>query len=376
MTCPHASLHALNVLNAAQTADAAAMQAFYEHLHGQTRLSHEPDLGLRLAGAPELARAALQHRDLGPRPPGQAVPATLEGGTIGSVFAQWLRMRDDADHAREKTALQAALDQLEQDVDLLESCSRQQARLALSLGWRHWQWASLPASLAQLLGLQMQDAAAQQLLLQRLHAIALALRPQAEPSTVQAASDACLALVEALGKHGPAPLWSALKAQAAVIAAPQAQALGLLWQSYEAGAGMLGQALLASSQVGEQDETFDGSDLMAELARAPGAIHHTRRWAQRDCEFAGASMRAGDAVLVLLTGAQPRLAFGHGRHQCPGENLALRIGSWALLEARTARATAAPLFAPPTLLGFEALPNARIPVFAPATASTATQQKP
>lgn len=355
MHCPHppscpTSCPALTVLTAASATDASALRDFYAPLSRQTEMRFDPSSNCWIAAGPTLAQAALLHPDLGVRPPGQAVPPGLQGRPLGAVFAGWLRMRDDAPREAEKHALQALLDGL--DPALLRQVATRQAGIALGLGWSHWQWASLPCSVAELLGHRMLVASDQQGLLARLAALALALKPAADPAAL------------ALGDQAIADLLAELDPAAPLAGALQTQALALLWQGYEAGAGLLGLALLAATR----SPVSAAEDLLTEVVQQPGVIHHTRRWAQRDCLLAGQPLRAGDALLVMLTGseaAQPEpLGFGLGRHRCPGITLSLNVAAAALtpaLEMLVHRPA-------PQCSGYQALPNARIPIFNPPTA--------
>ncbi|MBT9492276.1 MAG: hypothetical protein IV107_07970 [Paucibacter sp.] len=357
----------LSVLNAAAANEPAAMQSFYADLRERCVLLFDPDSNGWIAAHPALAQAALQHPDLGVRPPGQAVPADLRGRPLGAVFALWLRMRDDAPRAAEKLAVQAALEGLAPT--FLQQVSKQQAELALPLGWSHWQWASLPCIVASLLGIKMTQAADQQRLLTKLAALAMALKPPAERALLDAADQAIADLAEELRACAAGPLARALQTQAQELARAdtpdwwQAQALGLLWQGYEAGAGLLGQALLAAarSAASAPPDLAGCHSLLQAVLERPGVIHHTRRWALRDCVLGGQHLRAGAALWVVLAGGEPAppalLGFGQGRHQCPGQALSLHIAAAALWQALQAPA----LQAAPQCLGHEALANARIP---------------
>ncbi|MCV2369497.1 cytochrome P450 family protein [Roseateles oligotrophus] len=369
MTCPYQAPHpALTALTAAASPDTAAMQSFYRELSKRSTLQFDPASSCWIAASPELALAALQHDDLGVRPPGQAVPPNLQGRPFGAVFARWLRMRDDGPREAEKLAVQAALDGLEPA--LVRQVAERQAGLALQLDWRHWQWASLPCTVAGLLGTTFSHATEQQALLANLAALALALKPQADPAALEQGDRAMAAILALLDGAAPGPLAQALQAQARLMGLAetadwwQAQALALLWQGYEAGAGLLGLGLLAAthSSASAPRDLAACTDLLKTVGRQPGAIHHTRRWALRDCVLAGQPLRAGDALLVILVGgADPKaepLGFGSGRHRCPGITLTLNAGAvalWLAMQQPTPQQT-------PRCAGFQALANARIPI--------------
>jgi len=350
MNCPFSPPPRLNALTAAACDELSALQDFYRPLRRQA-LHFDAERKLYLVAAPALLRQALSHPDLGVRPPDQPLPSALIGRRFGLIYGQWLRMREDVARAGERQALEHALASLcSKDV---ENQASQQTRQALTLGWDAWQWSSLPASLAALLGLPMESALAQSQLRQQLQALALALRPEAGARELDAADVACENLAQGLGRQGEAPLWQALQAQP--LNAP-AQALGLLWQSHEAGAALLGQALLAGC----------GSDTeLAQQVQCPGAIQHTRRWALRACQLGGTPLAQGDALLLILSNEKPEagagLAFGHGRHQCPGQALALEIARWALLEASRAQDEGRAPLAPTSAQGHHALAHARVP---------------
>jgi len=377
MTCPYTNSKALalpiplTVLSAAATSDAEAMRRFYEGLRNQPALHLDADSNCWIAARPELAQAALLHPDLGVRPPGQAIPPGLLGRAFGSVFGLWLRMRDDTPREAEKQALQEAL--ASQEAAELEAAAEHQARLALTLSWAHWQWASLPCTVAALLGLDLSSTAAQQGLLDGLAAMALALKPAAQEADLAQSDLAVEALLTQLTSAPPGSLAQALQAQAHKFPMSDsswwpAQALALLWQSYEAGAGLLGQGLLQGAEPQQNPMPTELGACPAPVATRfkalrlqAGAIHHTRRFALRDCSLGGQGLRQGEAVLVILAGHEAvtdeTLGFGLGRHRCPGEAMALSIGARAL-QVALSPTRQRPL---PECLGFEPLANARVP---------------
>ncbi|MDT9002422.1 hypothetical protein RQP53_24285 [Paucibacter sp. APW11] len=323
----------LTLLTAAHAADPWPFYA--ERLQGPG-LHHDPSLQLWWAGDAPTVRQLLADPRLGVRPPEAPVPPALRERPLGRLFSQWLRMRDDAAHAPEKQALQAALGAW--PAERLRSEAARCCAVAASGGLAHWQWASLPCTVAALLGLTMDSLAAQQQLLGQLAGFARALKADAEPEALSAADAACEALSAAL--------------------APQD--IALLWQAYEAGAALLGQAWLEARLP----------EALARLGPLQAPVHHTRRWAHEPLQIGGQVLPAGSPVLLLLL-AEPDLAWGHGAHRCPGRDLALAIAAEALRHAPAAPVPVpVPVPVPDTDTDTEAagarhhwpLPNARIPV--------------
>jgi cytochrome P450 len=188
------------------------------------------------------------------------------------------------------------------------------------------------------------------------------------------------------------PLHAALASRITPPASLHANALGLLLQTWDASAGLIGNVLYRLAVdaglrevLRQQPGWLD--DGIAESQRLDAAIHNTRRYLAADADIAGHTLRAGDGVLLLLAAAnldparhpQPlrfewqrerqELGFGAATHRCPGSRLALSIArqfvqqcllgapDWPAL-ARSHR--------------FRASLNARIRLFADAAAAGST----
>ncbi len=300
----------LNLLTAAQ---AAEPWAFYAERLQRPGLHHDPALGLWWAGEAQTVRRWLGDPRLGVRPPDAIIPPALQTRRFGTLFGQWLRMRDDAGHAAEKQSLHQALAAWPA-ADILDAASRCSA-IAAQAGLSHWQWASLPCTVAALLGRPMHSLALQQALLAQLDSFAQALKPAADLATLLTADATCRTLGEQL--------------------APQQIAL-------------LGQAWL--------DERLPEALARTGPLRAP--VHHTRRWTREALAHEGQILPMGSPVILLLL-AEPELAWGHGAHRCPGRDLALAIAAQAL---RHAPAAPSPNIAQHGGLRHWPLPNARIPL--------------
>jgi cytochrome P450 len=204
---------------------------------------------------------------------------------------------------------------------------------------------------------------------------ATAMSPLASPADVEAGVAAARWLTQWAGDHATdcEGLLQRL-AQAAGEAdidpaALTANAIGLMIQACEATAGLIGNTLLYLGRSGSRDADIDASvDL---VARVDPPVQNTRRFMAADTTLCGQTVRAGDAVLVLLAAAahdataavQARpWTFGAGRHGCPGDALARVLASCTVqaLLARDVR--------PDRLhanVSYRPSVNARIPNFQP-----------
>lgn len=353
------------------------------------------------------------------RPPGEPLPPPLRdhGGPLADVFARWLRQRDDPLHAPEKALLTRALLALSDDD--IRSHARHQAAIAMHGGWPHWSWAVPASTVASLLGMQMVDVDAQQRLHDGLRAMAAGLAPQADGDAVQRAGAAVEGLWQQLDdaerrapdaplqwtllRHAPPSRWT----DRATFAANR---LALIWQSHEAGAALLGHALIEMKTTGRAPS---GDDLLR-IARDGGAVRSTRRFDGRPgptasppvaaiaadspsersspqassptpspttvparppasaaaaaTATASASASASWAPMVVpLAGTDH--PFGDGAHRCPGQGLTL-----ASLQAALTWLHEQPGLRLPEATTPLSLSNMDIPQFLPADAGTTSPE--
>ena len=296
-------------------------------------LSIDSALGCRVAASPSLARAVLAHPDLGVRPPDEPVPAVLNGTVAGAIFARLVRMRDDPAHAPLKAALATALDSIpamdiRHSVNAVACTLVPEAALPLDgAGITRFIYTVPSAVLGHWFGIApdvWNDLGEEVLSLTR------CIAPGGTAVEIAAGIAAAEKLERRIRDQLSAPgcllrrMMTALEATDAADASSLlvANAVGLFFQACEGCAGLIGQALLLA---GNEKEDHDSDALLTAVLKASPPIRNTRRFAARDTTIAGCPLHAGEAVLAVLS--NETLAFGHGRHACPGERWARIIAT-------------------------------------------------
>jgi cytochrome P450 len=325
---------------------------FYAALRQRGGLSFDAGLKLWVAADAAAAAAVLAEPRLRVRPPGEPVPAAIAGSAAGALFGRLVRMNEGAAHAAPKRALERALASVAPDAAAARTHRLAQRRL----GRPPAEWTfELPVTVvASLLGFEddaLPDVAA------AVADFVACLSPLSTPPQLAAAAAAAERLVERLQALLQADRVDAGTMAGQVIAAARevgwadagaivANLAGLLSQTYEATAGLIGNAIVAWQRAPQRaaDRAF-----VDEVARHDAPVQNTRRFAAADVTIGDQVIRAGDAVLVLIASAnrdpalnaepdrfivdrpQRRLfTFGHACHACPGHALAATIAATAL----------------------------------------------
>jgi cytochrome P450 len=289
------------------------------------------------------------------------VPAALLGTAAGALFGRFIRMTDGVRREPVRRAVAAGLAGLD-PAAVAAIARRCAAALADTLRLGPGALAefvfALPArAVATILGVpaeRLDETAA------ATAALAAAFAPGALPPAIAAgaaAADLLTALMrELLASGAPDGLvmrlageaWRAGAADDDVVVA---NGVGLLFQSHDATAGLIGNTLVTlgrnaalRARVAAEPALFD--DCVREVMRYDPPVHATRRFLAVDADIGGQAMAAGDAVLVLLAaaGRDPAansdparflldrpdrrcFTFGRAGHACPGEVFAVAIAS-------------------------------------------------
>lgn len=339
---------------------------YYARLAAAPSLVRDETLHLWIAASAASVSAVLSHPAARVRPAAERVPRAIAGSAAGSVFGALVRMSDGEAHTRMRPAIQAAL----QQVDLAALGRRTRTLAAQSLGTTAltpeavsaWLFAlpvcvmadrlGFPATLLPTVAAWTRDFVA-------------CLSPRSDAAQLAAASAAAAHLTEALGTalretDAEADTLCALLRREADqrgwddAGARAANALGLLSQTYEATAGLLGNAWLALHSVPGLREALDRGEASAqgiveEVARHDPPVQNTRRFFAEPIEIGGCRVEADSTVLVVLAAANrdPRanpeperflvdrparrsFTFGLGAHACPGQALACTMARAAL----------------------------------------------
>lgn len=361
---------------------------WYASLRGGPALVFDPALRLWVASRADVVREILENGALRVRPPAEPVPHAIAGTPAGASFGLLVRMNDGEAHATHKPVLQRALAGV--DLAAVHAATLRVAVGMPAMGLADTAFALPIGAVAHLLGFD--DRELPQVIRWTRDFVAC-LSPLSTALQLASASTAATGLMErfeSLVAARSAPGRSLLAAVQADAPAPLSRALranlvGLLSQTCEATAGLLGNGLVALARepglrrkIGDRMELLPA--LVTEVARHDPAVQNTRRFVVEATTVAGQPLAPGDALLLVLAAANRDpalnpapatfelmradrrcLGFGHGSHACPGHALACTLAAAGL------QALLADGLATDALLqrGWHYRPsvNARIPVF-------------
>lgn len=345
--------------------------SYYATLARDQPLYRDATLGMWVAAHPETITAVMRHPAARVRPADEPVPRALCPGPAGELFGRFVRMNDGAAHARLKTLLVAFIQ--EQDREHRQEPARPLPPFPRdAAGIDRYLYAAPVYAQAAFLGLdhaQHEDCAAD------INSFLFALPANADSDRITAGHAAAARLMARLQAHlaGPCstPALRRLNNDAAANGiAPDlvtANLAGLLFQSCEAGAGLLGNALIMAGRRGVSEPLTREAALalVDDVVRHDPPLHNTRRFMAEYAEIAGQRIAAGQTVLLVLAAAariapQADWTFGAQRHACPGAALARRHAADALLHMLRAGVDPAALA---MRFRYRPLPNARVPQF-------------
>ena len=326
--------------------------SYYAQLRAEGGLAFHPGLNLWVASSARAVAAVLAHPDCHVRPAHEPVPRAIADGMAGQVFGQLMRMNEGERQRCPRSAIAPGLELI--DAREVEALVGARLITADAAGLYNAMFRGPVCVVAALLGFTPAQGRA----ISELTADFVArLSPLSDAAQLTAANAAAEQLsgyfIELLDHaHHHSQLLAGI-GQRFASGTPQtliANLIGLLSQTFEATAGLIGNAVLTLIEHPSlRSESPPVEDLLAEVQRFDPPVQNTRRFVAAPCEIDGVKLNATDVILVLLASANrdPQLndnpdtflperpnrrsfTFGAGRHQCPGQHLALSIAGATL----------------------------------------------
>ena len=335
---------------------------YYSGLRRQNGLLFDGDLRLWIASSAKAVEAILGHPDCRVRPLNEPIPPAIAQGVAGMIFGRLMRMNEGPQHLCPRMAIEPALASVETE-SIADIVSRVIETLDNPVENLDELMFTLPVSvIAALIGLpssRLQEVAR---LTRDFVACLSPLSDEIQLGEANSGATRLSQLFSALLSNDDessrllSHIWSGCEATAwrdhdALIA----NLIGLLSQTCEATAGLIGNTLVALHRNPDlikdmQPTPMLVADLVEEVARYDSPVQNTRRFVAKQCTIGGSVLEAGDTVLVLLASAnrdpyanpdadslllkrtqRRTFSFGSGRHECPGQQLALTIASDTIL---------------------------------------------
>lgn len=367
---------------------------YYALLVAEKPFAYDETLSSWVAVSADAVTAVLTSELCAVRPANEPVPKSLLGSEAAALFGSFIRMHDRGDRLKQRRALAAALDSI--DESRLASAADTYARSLLRAENFPADYAFQLSAyvIADLLGVPADR-------IPRVSELIEDFVRCLSPGTADGAIDRGKLAAEVLMDFfrsllaGLDPLTSdtllavvrrelsAAGCDDAEIAV--ANSIGFLFQAHDATAALIGNGLLALAQRRDlcapaaADRNLLRS-VLAEVIRFDSPVQNTRRYVTRPGDIAGRSVKAGDAILVVLAAAnrdpqaneRPDLfeidrvnrkafTFGVGVHACPGESLATTIAAAGVTRVLRSGLDLASLTPP---VRYRPSPNVRTPVFA------------
>lgn len=322
--------------------------AYYARLAIEHPFFYDDDLRCWIACSVRAVDAVLGNDGFHVRPTIEPVPAAMRGTPLGELFSRMVRMTDGLAHAQRRH-------DAEQLVDAMDIGAIVSALPALESDPLDVLMFTFPSrAVATALGIA---AAATPGIEELARALARAIAPGATADELPRASSAVVALDKIFAARFPE-------------VGQRLNAMGLLFQTYDGTAGLIGNTLhqLAVAQpaitrrIVADAKTLAG--FVAEVARLDPPVHNTRRFAAADIAVEDAIVRDGQSVLVVLAAANydteaagRTFTFGEGTHACIAARLAITIASVAVHALVETGLDLARI----TRNGFYPAPNVRVP---------------
>jgi cytochrome P450 len=337
---------------------------YYQSLLAGPPLYYDEALRLWVAAHATTVSEVFASRACRVRPTAEPVPFALDGRPAGEIFRHLVRMTDGSRHDQPKLTLERALASI--PVTEVATLARQTAgRMLVTLdppALTAWMFNTPIAVIAALLDFSPDECSS---IVKWTREFVACLSPFSTPEQLATASAAASLLrsrIESLldsTEANSGSLVSRVRAHAGSVgwidnASIVANIVGLLSQTYEATAGLIGNSIVAlASQPPLLNDVRARTDgwylLVHETSRYDSPVQNTRRSVVEPTIIGGVDLTPGAVVLLVLACAnrdrsvnpEPEkflldrenrcvFSFSRGAHACPGEALARGIAAAAL----------------------------------------------
>ena len=334
---------------------------YYARLRSGPALTYHEDLRLWVASRATVLDQVFSHPGLRVRPVAEPVPTAISTGPAGSIFGQLVRMTDGDQQQRAKRSLERTLIQLE--IARVEKAVSDTARMAVKEtatveGLNRWLFATPVRSVAALVGFPTDQVerylsefvacfspSSNAVQIEKAHEAAQLLRAGA--GAILSAPPGEQPFADEMRRHAQQEGWTDAGGMAGNL-------VGLLSQTYEATAGLLGNSIVALCTMPDLERSVLATEdgwlrLVQEVSRFDSPVQNTRRFAAEHLRIEGVDLAPGAAILLVLASANrdpaanPKpdefqlaradtrvYSFSRGIHACPGQRLAEWVASAAL----------------------------------------------
>ena len=303
---------------------------YYRRLAVDRPLAFHAPLGMWVAADASSREAVLASPQCLVRPLAGCVPPAIAGTVAGELWSRWARMSEGGQHAERRARLERALARVP-----LAGIRPSAEIVAQQM---------LPSAVSSVSGMALDEYVT------RMPPLVLACALGIEPPGDPVWADYLLAFGRGIAPEADEAVRRAGEAAARSLVArfegragddlTVADLIALLWQSADATAGGIGNTLVALARAPEMREQLLREpaaleDRVREVLGSDPPVHNTRRYVADGARIAGVTVPAGDTILVVLASRNAELlrvppTFGHGRHGCPGDAIAVEIMTAAI----------------------------------------------
>jgi cytochrome P450 len=362
---------------------------YYRDLLAKRPIYYDEELRLWVTASASTVTAALQSDLVRVRPPSEPIPKTLLNSYAAEIFQHLVRMNDGSRHDAMKQSITRVLSTA--DMIHFAQVSRQWAQILYAPAHLNDFAFHLPAYvIGTLLGVPENQLDQLAVWVKAFVGCLSPLNSTEQIEQGKVAAGNLIALFRGLLADDTINGWLAhLFAAADGVDGNRetiviANGIGFLSQAFEATAGLIGNTIVCLARHPDLLRQLKADPallaaVMQEVLRCDAPVQNTRRFVAEDGLIAGQTMKAGDAVLVVLAAANYDPAvnsdperfdvlrkdrriftFGVGVHACPGLHLAASIAEvavrqWIEHDPNPARVV--------ERLAYQHSHNVRVPIF-------------